>query len=278
MKTPIYLVATPIGNLSDLSARAIEILTMCDIVAAEDSRNTANLLQKLCLNKKIISYHNFNEQKSAEKLINLAKQGTKIALVSDGGSPCIADPGYRLVKLAQSEGVEIIPIPGACAIITALMASGLPSDEFHFYGFLPEKNIARTAIWHEIPNHKGVSIFLVPPHDAKQFVAEIIANFGNPMIFMGRELTKIYEEKITLPAQELAQKLANTPKILGEIVMILDKIPQENQQLNQEILANELINLCHLSGISAKSALEKCQKFTNLSRNNLYKLIQNIYN
>ena len=268
MVQPIYIVATPIGNFGDLSQRAIEVLTRCDLLAVEDTRHALKLMQNLRLNKKLIAYHDFNELELSEKLINLALNDQNIALISDGGCPTISDPGFRLVARAHQAGVPIIPIPGASAITTAIMASGLPSDEFHFYGFIPKKTKAQEDLIDRIALSDGVAILLAPPHNLLDFMTVLSGKYPEQRVFLARELTKIYEEKLLLPAGQLTENLKARSKILGECTLIIDKFVKDSSK--DRMLAHELMRLYRLAGLSTKDAIARTQQFAPINRNELY--------
>ena len=192
----LYLIATPIGNLGDITYRAVEILKKVDIIAAEDTRHSLKLLNYLDISKPMISYHRHNEDTKTETLINLLKDGKNIGLITDAGTPGISDPGEEVVKQAIKEKIEIIPIPGACALINALIASGLNTKEFAFYGFLPLDKKLRNEKMEDIQKQNKTIIFYEAPHRLEKTLAELLDRFGNIEIVIAKELTKIHESFI----------------------------------------------------------------------------------
>src|SRR5947207_13630659 len=192
----LFLVATPIGNLGDISQRALEILNQADLIACEDTRQTVKLLNHMGIHKALTSYHEFNEQKKAEELAEKLSADIKIALVSDAGMPAISDPGYRIVRMCRERGIPVVAIPGPSAAITALAASGLPSDEFMFVGFLPPKKLARRGKLTELANTTCTLIFYEAPHRVEESLEDIQEVFGDRGVCIARELTKVHEEYV----------------------------------------------------------------------------------
>ncbi len=219
MSGKLYIVSTPIGNLDDITLRAIEVLKSVDLIACEDTRRTMILLEKFGIAKKLISYYNYNERQRAEELISYLKSGKNIALVSDSGTPGISDPGYVLIKRAIEENIQVIPIPGATAFVCALVASGLPMDEFVFVGFLPHKKGRKTKL-QKLAQEERTVILYESPHRVLKTLNEILENFGDREIAVAKELTKIHEEIFRGKISEVLKKL--TPdKIKGEFVIVI---------------------------------------------------------
>lgn len=219
MPGKLYIVSTPIGNLDDITLRAIEILKSVDLIACEDTRRTMILLEKLGITKKLVSYYSYNEKQRAEELISLLKSGKNIALVSDSGTPGISDPGYALIKRAIDENIQVIPIPGATAFVCALVTSGLPMDEFVFVGFLPHKKGRKTKL-QKLAQEERTVILYESPHRILKTLNEILETFGDREIAVAKELTKIHEEIFRGRVSEVLKKL--TPdKIKGEFVIII---------------------------------------------------------
>ena len=217
----LYVIGSPIGNLGDLSYRAIDILSSVDLIAAEDTRTTSILLRKYSINKKCISYHEKNENIKFQKIINLLTQGNNIALISDAGTPCLSDPGYRVVNAARKNNIEVISIPGASSITAALSISGLPSDHFYFEGFLPKKKGRKTRL--EYLKNLDVSIVIYEsPHRMVKTFKDIYKYWGNRYVSISRELTKKYEEIETRQVMNLIQKY-DSKKARGEFVIIIAK-------------------------------------------------------
>lgn len=220
----LYIVATPIGNLADISARAIEVLSSVDLIAAEDTRHSKYLLQHHGIETPTISLHEHNEQQRSELLLTKIADGNSIALISDAGTPLISDPGFRLVNMAREQGVEVIPIPGACAVITALSASGLSTERFAFEGFLPPKATARRQVLEKLVNEPRTMIFYESPKRMVASLQDMLSVFGGERkACLARELTKMFETIVTLPLAELVEVVisdANHQK--GEIVLLIE--------------------------------------------------------
>lgn len=223
MSGTLYVVATPIGNLEDITLRALRILREVDQIACEDTRHTRHLLDRHGIAKPLVSYHEHNEQSRAEELLRELEGGKNIALVSDAGTPLIADPGYRLVAQARSRGVTVSPIPGASALISALSASGLPTDSFFFGGFLPARKTQRRKILEEMKAYPATSVFYEAPHRIVEALGDIAEVLGPRRVTLGRELTKIHEEFLVGDASELLDVLAKRPPLKGEITLMIGK-------------------------------------------------------
>lgn len=220
----LYIVATPIGNLADISARAIEILSSVDLIAAEDTRHSKHLLQHHGIETSTISLHEHNEQQRSEVLLSRMVQGESIALISDAGTPLISDPGFRLVNMAREQGINVIPIPGACAVITALSASGLSAERFAFEGFLPSKASARRQVLESLENEPRTLIFYESPKRMVASLQDMLAVFGTERkACLARELTKMFETIVMLPLAELVEIVRNDPNHQkGEIVLLIE--------------------------------------------------------
>src|SRR3989441_13374825 len=189
----LYLVATPIGNLEDITLRALRTLRECDVVAAEDTRRTGLLLKHFGISKPLLSYFQFNEAKRSEEIIARLRRGEKVALVTDAGSPGVSDPGERVVRAALGAGFRVEPVPGACALVAALTASGLPTDEFHFVGFLPHKSGQRRNKLEALRTFSGTLVLYESPYRLEKLLAELKDFFPNRYVVLARELTKKFE-------------------------------------------------------------------------------------
>lgn len=219
MSGKLYIVATPIGNLDDITFRAIETLENVDLIACEDTRRTKILLEKYGIAKNLVSYYNYNERQRAEELLRELKSGKNIALVSDSGTPGISDPGYVIIKRAIQENITVVPIPGATAFVCALVASGLPMDEFVFVGFLPHKKGRKTKL-EKLSQEERTIIIYESPHRILKTLNELIEYFGDREIVIAKELTKVHEEFFRGKISEVLKKL--TPdKIKGEFVIVV---------------------------------------------------------
>lgn len=217
----LYLVSTPIGNLEDITLRALRVLKEVDLVAAEDTRHTGILLKHYNLFKRLISYHDFNKKRKAPLLIKHLKTGKSVAVVSDAGTPGISDPGYYLVQLAIQEGIRVVPVPGASAFLSALVASGLPTDRFVFEGFLPAKPGKRRKKLEKLREEERTLILYESPHRFAKTLDDISEIFGQRMLVVARELTKKFEEILRGTPEEIRKSLGGR-KIRGELVILIE--------------------------------------------------------
>ena len=222
----LYLVATPIGNLEDITLRAIRTLRESDAVAAEDTRHSGQLLKHLGISKPMLSYFSFNEAKRSEEILERLKRGEKIALVTDAGSPGISDPGERVVRAARDAGLRVESVPGPCALVAALTASGLPADEFHFIGFLPHKSGQRMKQLEALKAFQGTLILYESPYRIEKLLGEISGLYADRKIVLARELTKKFEEYLRGTPAELIEILAKR-SLKGEFVVLISPAPEE---------------------------------------------------
>ena len=218
----LYLVATPIGNLEDITLRALRTLRECDVIAAEDTRRTSHLLHYFGISRPILSYFRFNEAKRSEEIIQRLSRGEKIALVSDAGTPGISDPGERVVKATRNAGFRVESVPGPCALIAALTASGLPAEEFHFIGFLPVKSGQRKKILEELKTVRGTLAFYESPYRVQKFLEELNELFPQATVVIARELTKKFEEFLRGTPAELIEATKNR-SLKGEFVVLVSR-------------------------------------------------------
>ena len=269
----IYLVATPIGNLGEMSKRALDVLQEMDIIAAEDTRNTYSLLSQYGIKKELFSLREHNEIEASEHLIKLAKSGKKVAYVSDAGYPGISDPGYLLVKKAREENVSVSTVSGSCAFINALVASGLPTNHFYFYGFLSKKgNEAKKAL-EDLNNRPETLIFYESPHQIDETITLLYKVLGNRDCVLARELTKLNEEYISGTLSELVNLDFKTIK--GEIVLIVNGKNIDDEQLSDEQIKNKLKFYLSL-GVSEKAAIQIAVEELKVPKNRVYKLAQEL--
>ncbi len=217
----LYLVPTPIGNLGDISARALEILGAVEVVACEDTRVTGHLLAHYGLKKRLISYHDFNEARRVPQLIQILSEGKDVAVVTDAGSPGLSDPAYRVVRAALENNITICPLPGPTALIPALTASGLPLDRFFFEGFLSNKSSARKKRLESLKNLEHTLVFYESPHRLTKMLADALDSLGDRPACLAREISKIYEEFIRGNLSQLLE-ISGTRNIKGEIVVIIE--------------------------------------------------------
>jgi 16S rRNA (cytidine1402-2'-O)-methyltransferase len=226
----LYLVATPIGNLEDITLRALRTLQQCDVVAAEDTRHTARMLQHFQIRKPLLSCFRFNESRRSEEILERLRQGQSVALVTDAGSPGISDPGERVARAARASGLRVEPVPGPCALIAALTASGLPTGEFHFIGFLPRKSGQRRKKLVGLKEVPGTWIFYESPHRIARLLEELTEIHPHLQIVLARELTKKFEEFLSgTPADVLAR--CRTRGLRGEIVLLASAVGDRDPSL-----------------------------------------------
>jgi 16S rRNA (cytidine1402-2'-O)-methyltransferase len=216
----LYLVATPIGNLEDITLRALRVLKECDVVAAEDTRHSGQLLKHFGISKPLLSYFQFNEAKRSEDILERLRRGEKVALVTDAGSPGISDPGERVVKAALEAGFRVEAVPGACALISALISSGLPTDEFHFVGFLAHKSGQRRRRLEELGSVPGTLVLYESPYRVVKLLEELSELYPERPVVLARELTKKFEEVLRGNPRELLE-LMQKKSIKGEFVVLL---------------------------------------------------------
>jgi 16S rRNA (cytidine1402-2'-O)-methyltransferase len=216
----LYVVATPIGNLEDITLRALRTLRECDTIAAEDTRHTARLLGHYQIRKPLLSCHQFNEARRSSQILDRLGRGERVALVSDAGSPGISDPGERVVRAALAAGFRVEPVPGACAMVAGLMASGLPTGEFHFMGFLPHKSGQRRHRLESLRAVPGTLVFYESPHRIERLLAELAELYADREVVLARELTKRFEEQLRGKPGELLT-IARARRLRGEIVVMV---------------------------------------------------------
>jgi 16S rRNA (cytidine1402-2'-O)-methyltransferase len=253
----LFVVATPIGNLGDISARALETLRSVDLIACEDTRHTIKLLNHFGISKPMESYHDFNEQKKADQLSDRIHAGLNVALVSDAGTPAVSDPGYRLVRRCHEHGITVVTIPGPSAAIAALSGSGLPSNEFLFVGFLPSKSSARREKLESLRQVSATLVFYEAPHRILETLKDLLGILGDREACIARELTKIHEEYVT----ERLSALIENVKPLGEFVIVVAGGKTEE--------APQIL----LEGLSRKEILKVLAQKTGIPKNQLYDLL-----
>lgn len=267
-KGKLYIVATPIGNLEDITLRAIHVLADVDLIAAEDTRHTLKLLNHLEISKPLISNHRHNEEVKTDSLIQKLLQGQDIALVSDAGTPGICDPGEPVIKRCIEKKIDIIPIPGACAMINALIASGINTKEFTFLGFLPLNKKIRKEKLSEIKESGKTIILYEAPHKLMSTLKDLEQILGDRQIVLARELTKIHEEFIRGTCKDIIEKAGN---LKGEMVLIIEANKEVNIKLEFENLSlEEHYKLYEKQGMEKKEIIKKVAKDRGLSKNEVY--------
>lgn len=268
MNGRLYLVATPIGNLEDITLRALKVLEKVDVIAAEDTRHTLKLLNFYAITKPLISYHRHNEEVKSDVLIDKLKNGENIALVTDAGTPGISDPGEEIVKKAIENNIEIIPIPGACALINALICSGFNTKEFIFYGFLPINKKLRTKKLNEISKQNKTIILYEAPHKLLKTLNDILENIGDINCILAKEITKIHEEYIRGKISEL---ISGKEEIKGEYVILLDLNDNEQEDCSKkEMPLEEQYEYYEKKGLEKKEIIKQIAKDRNTNKNEIY--------
>lgn len=272
----LYLVATPIGNLEDITLRALRVLQRVDRIACEDTRQTQKLLNHFEIRIPTVSYHMHNEGARTEELVAELKQGARIAVVSDAGTPGIADPGGQIVTAALAAGVDVFPIPGANAAISGLIASGLPTERFTFHGFLPAKAGQRKTALEELPRGNVTHVFYEAPHRILDALADVETVFGETQhVVIARELTKLHEEFLRGPVSELRKELAARASVRGEIVLMFAPKPAENTSEGRKTsLASEVSALIKSEGISEMDALKRVARERGIGKSEAYRELQ----
>ena len=263
----LYVVATPIGNLEDITYRAVRVLGEADLIACEDTRQTRKLLDHYHIHKPTISYHDHNEAERTEDLTARLLAGETIALVSDAGMPLVSDPGYRLVHAAIEAGISVQPIPGPSASLTALAASGLPTDSFHFGGFLPPKTGQRLKLLESLAEEQATLIFYEAPHRILETLEAIEAAMGPRPVVVGREITKIHEEFLRGTAAEIHAQLAERDSVKGEITLLIGKAmapPPDDTPIPEAVEA--LIS----GGVPRMDAIKQVARRRGLSKREVY--------
>jgi len=268
MSGKLYLVATPIGNLEDITLRAIRILKEVDLIAAEDTRNTLKLLNHFEIKKPLVSYHRHNEEIKVDNLVEKLKNGESIAVVSDAGTPGISDPGEVIVKEAIKNNIEVVPIPGACAAINALIASGLDTKEFSFMGFLPINKKLRKEKLKEIENETKTIIIYEAPHKLKNTLEDLKNILQNRKVVLAREITKIHEEFIRGNIEEIISKAES---LKGEIIILIEGAEYKEKEIElNELSLDEHFEFYKNQGIDKKEIIKKIAKDRGVSKNEIY--------
>jgi|TARA_B110000211_G_C14060581_1_gene545322 16S rRNA (cytidine1402-2'-O)-methyltransferase len=265
----LYIVATPIGNLNDISLRAIEILKQVDVIAAEDTRHSIRLLNHLGIRNKLMSLHEHNEKDRIDGIIDDLKQGNNIALISDAGTPLISDPGYPLVKAVQDAGLRVSPIPGVSSIIAALSAAGMPTDPFTFYGFLSPKNSERLSKLSALRQQQGTLVFLESTHRIERLLEQLCELYADNRIVVAKELTKAFERFMSGTPAEILLLMQQEPALKkGEFVVLIDNpITISEKTLSDEDI--EVLKLL-LENLPLKKAVQLSTRISGKKKNDIY--------
>lgn len=264
----LYIVPTPIGNLSDITLRALEVLKSVDCIAAEDTRHSGLLLQHYQIKAPMLALHDHNEQQRASLLIQRIQQGQSIALISDAGTPLISDPGFHVVKACQDAGVRVVPLPGPCAAITALSASGLPTDKFVFEGFLPVKEKAKADRLHALTDESRTMVFYESPRRVIDTLTAMHKQWGERQVVIARELTKTFETIKTLPLSEMIVWLGDdTNQTKGEFVVMVAGISEDTERLPAAALKTLTLLMADLP---LKKAAALTAEIYDVKKNALY--------
>lgn len=273
MPGTLYLVATPIGNLEDITLRALRTLKEADVIACEDTRHTQVLLNHFGMKRQTTSYHEHNETEKAAELVARLEAGQSVALVSDAGTPGISDPGYKLVRACVEHNLRVVPVPGPVAAVAALVASGLPTDEFFFGGFLPARSLARRQRLLAVKDLHCTLIFYEAPHRLAQSLADAHATLGNRHATVARELTKVHEELIRANLGELAQRFAGETTARGEIVLIIERGTETIGEIPGETAPGlaERVAALEQEGVDHKLALKRVAREMGLARDEAYR-------
>ena len=269
-KPTLYLVATPIGNLSEMSPRAIEILKSVNVIACEDTRTSGQMLKHFDIHNRLIAYQNFNEDPSAKGILNLLSQGQNVALISDAGYPLINDPGQRVVSEAAANGYNVVPVSGSSAFLDALVASGLVVQPFLFIGFLPQSDNERAKKLREYRSYPMTMVFYEAPHRIQRCLETCLEILGNRRCCVARELTKIHEEFIRGTLKEVLEECES---FKGEIVLVIDG---NKDDYRKDVDYGTLLNMVNdkvMQGLSKSDAIKKVAGETGISRNKLYELV-----
>ena len=270
----LYLVATPIGNLEDITFRAIKVLKEVDLIAAEDTRHTLKLLNYYEISKPLISYHRHNEEVKSDILIQKLLEGQNIAIVTDAGTPGISDPGEEIVKEAINKEIEIIPVPGACAFVNALIASGLNTKEFAFYGFLPLNKKNRNHVLERIRKEDKTIILYEAPHKLLKTLEDVLEKVGDVSCVLVKELTKIHEEFIREKVSNVLNDLKAKETIKGEYILLLDleKNTIKEKEPEQERSIEEQYAYYEAQGMGKKEIIKQIAKERKVPKNEIYQL------
>jgi len=273
----LYLVATPIGNLEDITLRALRVLRDCDLIACEDTRHTQKLLTHFDIHTGTVSYHEYIEAERAHEIVERIHAGQRVALVSDAGTPAVSDPGYRVVRACVEAGLTVVPVPGASAATAALIASGLPTDAYYFGGFLPARSGERRTVLERNATRMETMVFYEAPHRLLESLQDVHGIFGSRPLCVARELTKVHEELLRGSASEIFTLLEQRGTVRGEITLVIAAASQASAPIPpQPTSIAELMRARVAAGEDEKSALKAVAKALGLGRSEAYREWQRI--
>lgn len=270
MSGKLYIVSTPIGNLGDITLRALEILKDADFIACEDTRTTRKLLTRYAIDRPLLSYHEHNEIEKSKEILSLLREGRSVALVSDAGTPCISDPGYRLVKLVSGHGIEVLSIPGPSASVSALSVSGLPTSSFAFFGFLPKTRKHLTDYLSRIKNYPETLVFYESPNRVTKTLNTISEVLGDRNVSVSREMTKLFEETLRGKVSDVLEALGKRDKIKGEVTIVVEGASSEVGETDPESIDRMLVQHKKI-GSSLKDAVKMVSEESGYSKSKTYK-------
>lgn len=271
MSGVLYIVATPIGNLADMTFRGVETLKAADCIACEDTRQTRKLLDHFGITTRAVSYHEHNEAERTADLLQRLEGGASVALVSDAGTPLISDPGYRVVHAAAERGIRVVPIPGVSALVTALSAAGLPTDSFRFCGFFPRKQGERRRLLEGLRDEECTLAFYEAPHRILESLADVEEVLGDPPVVAARELTKVHEEFLRGPASEVRRTLAGRDTVKGEFTVL---VGHAERKPDTEETIEAAVGRLEATGLSRMEAIKAAARERGLGKRDVYRMLE----
>ena len=263
----LYVVSTPIGNLEDMTFRAVRVLKEAALIACEDTRESRKLLEHYGIETRAVSYHEHNEAARAAELVERILEGDSVALISDAGTPLLSDPGYRIVHLAVERGVTVVPVPGASALLSALAASGLPTDSFRFGGFLPARSAQRRKALEQAVGETATVIFYETPHRIMEALEDVAGVLGARPVVVAREVTKLHEEFLRGTAEEIRTELAKRPAVKGELTLLIGK---GGETAPPETSLEEHVEQLMATGMARMDAIKEAARARGLSKREAY--------
>jgi 16S rRNA (cytidine1402-2'-O)-methyltransferase len=276
MSPALYIVSTPIGNLDDITLRAINILKEVDLIACEDTRTTRKLLSRYQIQKRLTSYHEHNKVEKANELLSVLEGGKSVALVTDAGTPGISDPGYRIVKLASENGIPVIPVPGASAVIAALSISGLPTSSFAFLGFLPKQKKRLSEFLQRLKTYPETLVFYESPKRVIKTLELISEVFGKRNVSVSREITKMFEETLRGPVTDILSALKSRDSLKGEFVLVVEGNSEASENIDADTVEKILLHL-KIEGNSLKDSVKQVADDSGISKSRIYKMALEIW-